>query len=412
MRDPMQFERTVLPSGLTVYYQQRTRSWFKCKLVVGVGWRHDPPGKPGMSHLLEHFVSSGTIPGVPAKGMTALETWVGDQGFDAFSFGENYMDATTYAGGASVRAMRRFFRFMAAVVRHPGLDGDIEKDKADVRAERTDRSPGPEDERRIRRSVFRGQRLAEVDAYPPDRFLDRITVEDLVAMHRRYYRCQNMRLVVIGGFDPQKLFRALNRAFGNDLDSFESLPLSEPLVFSQPSPGAYTDRNKTETSTKSKRLSYIWHVPRHDGVLLTVIRDCIEAELYDRLRERISVTYEVSASVESYADHNSIEIDTTVATGKVASARRIIVEILAKTDWIAETVIRVKKKLKNDARFFDSSLGEIVDDAAVSLVAGAEPRFKHETARLIQEVHIRDMRDFIRKYMTPEMAFRTTKEYV
>lgn len=406
MNDPLYFEEFILPSGLRVFHQRRNLGWFAAKLVVGVGSRHDPPGKEELAHLLEHELAGGTS-GWPGRTFPELRAWVSSQGFE-FDFGATALDHTTYGGKALNQDLEKFFRFLGDYVRRPSFAGDGEHEKAIIRAERRERSNqrSRQIERRRYRALFGRHRLAEVQGWATDKVLDSLTMADLRRHHRRYYGCGNMTLVVVGGCDRERLTEVLGRVFTPDLSGRVRPEPGEPPEFGPRRRQVYRSE-KPDGQPSSTVVSYYWLLPATvDRAALMLVRNGLSLLADARVREAMKATYEVVCDNDAGRDHIVMLMQTEVAVKDAARTVTAIDQVLRDA---AAGVAAELPRLINDYRtaigFLELTAGEAADKAALAVSLMGAPRPMSELLAAIEKVGPDDIRRIIRDHLGPERAY-------
>ncbi|MBV9947663.1 MAG: insulinase family protein [Myxococcales bacterium] len=203
----------VLPNGMRVVLApDPSLADVSIRLRYAVGSADDPPGKPGLAHVVEHLMYSA---GSKHVGPGDYFRWVMQAGATHLN-GETSLDETTYHVTVPPDALPLVFW--------------LESDRAGVLAERID-ARALEHELTIVRDEERDRRdhgLSDVSTvgwnalfpewHPYHQSGDptgSLTVEDVRAFLRTWYVPQNASLVVAGPFDADQVELLVEKYFGD-----------------------------------------------------------------------------------------------------------------------------------------------------------------------------------------------------
>jgi len=403
MNDPLSFSEHILSSGLTVFFQRREVPWFECVMIVGVGARHDPPDKEGLSHLLEHCLSTGTQ-GMEQMNLVELQRWIAAQQF-IFDLGGTNFDCTLFQGKTFTRHAKRFFRFLEGFLRRPLLES-VDHEREIIRREREEAlNPKRREMFRVRReAVFGRHPLSRMNAIPEDAVLDGLTVEDIREMHRRYYRCPNMKLVVIGGLRRDRLLRTLEGVFSPENKGFIPIPRPPPVDLGVPEPREIRERFH-DGQAQTVDIEYVWHLPPQDHTHLVILREILREILMERLREQLRLTYNVSCDNDRNLDHSTFTISTEVEPDKVDQAREEIERIITCLPLIESVFPMKKAEYCTEMGFIDLTVGEIIGVVAKTVAIDGKPRTLKEATERYASIGQEDISRLLRDFINPERAF-------
>jgi predicted Zn-dependent peptidase len=406
MRDLKHFRKLVTSSGLTVFFQKRSIPWFTAGLVVGVGERHDPPGKIGLAHLLEHMLHTKTQ-GYPKRNIVQLENWLAANNASV-DLGSTELDCTYFYGSASPNHLRLLFRYLNALVRFPSFNQrDLEKQISLIRAERvedgTDRYH--QANRSMRRAVFGNHPMAMAGTWPTDKELRGLTLTDVRRMHAEYYGLPNMRLVVIGGLDADRLMSAVEKFFVAYAGEPEPRPEPPPFEF----PKLETREAKLPVedgySATSVYVDHLWHMPPVDAPVLLVASEALERILKTRIREGAQAAYDVSVSTESYIDHRVLKVETEVSPRRVSRVRKIIEAATADFAAIAREAPRAKKVCRTRHLLTDWNIDELLEEAIDDIVLVGRPIPIREMQAANSKATVDKVISLFENHIRPDNAF-------
>ncbi|HYO86358.1 MAG TPA: pitrilysin family protein [Dermatophilaceae bacterium] len=278
-------------------------------LWVGVGSRHEAPGKTGLAHLFEHLMFQGSRNVASGEHFAVLmgqggrlnaTTW-----FDRTNFFE------TLPRGAYELAL-----WMEAD-RHGHLLDALTQENLD-----NQRDVVKEEKRQRYDNVPYGHALATLcaTAFPAGHpyhhptigsmeDLDSATLEDVHAFFRRYYRPSNTVLTLVGDVGAGEGFEAAQRYFGWLEDAPVPQPDSSPPL--GPLPGAV--RVESDQVVPTARLYFGFRLPVDNtpdylaaASALDIVGGLVTSRLDKRLVRSDEVAHSVSAGTMGLIDGNSL----------------------------------------------------------------------------------------------------------
>lgn len=291
-----------LDNGVRVLlFPDPSRPTVTVNMTVFVGSRHEGYGEAGMAHLLEHMLFKGTptFDNIPKE--------LQDRGAD-FN-GTTWLDRTNYYETlpASEENLEFAIRLEADRLVNSRIRGeDLESEMTVVRNEfeRGENSP-------IRILMQRMQAVAyEWHNYGKSTIgnrsdIERVPVVALRQFYRKYYRPDNVMVIVAGQFDPENALELLQEHFGA-LPAPE-VPIDKTYTIEPPQDGERTVALRRVGDIQLVGAAY--HVPpgSHEDyaavkALTYVLGDEPSGRLYKALVEEKDLASEVYAF--SYALHD------------------------------------------------------------------------------------------------------------
>src|SRR6185503_1470467 len=273
-------------------------------LFVGVGSRSEDEAHAGLSHLLEHLVFKGTQRYPEPGGLSEAVEGCGG-GVNAATDRE----LTIYTARVPAEAASRALEVVADLVLSPLLR------KADLIGEKpviVDEirmyidSPGDHVFSLFDELLFGAHPLGREIAGTP-RSVRRARHDTVVDHWRRWYRASNLVLTAAGAIRHDDIVKAAEGWF--EADAAASLPVQLPPALEKPTPAA-----PGSVRVAFRRLSQgnlcigMPGVARDDpdrwalDLLGAVLGDGMSSRLFIELRERRSLTYDVSTFGATYAD--------------------------------------------------------------------------------------------------------------
>ena len=227
-------ERT-LPNGLRVIVSEdHAVPNVAVNLWVGVGSRHEAPGRTGLAHLFEHLMFQGSRNVASGEHFSALM----NEG--ARLNATTWFDRTNYFETIPVGALDLALWLEAD--RHGYLLDAVTQENLD-----NQRDVVKEEKRQRYDNVPYGQALIDIYAtvFPEDHpyhhptigsmeDLDAATLEDVHAFYRAHYGPNNTVLTLVGDISPEQGFAAAEQYFGGlvpiELHDRERLPQLSPIA--------------------------------------------------------------------------------------------------------------------------------------------------------------------------------------
>lgn len=213
--------RATLANGLTVLLKEAHAApvgsawvWYR------VGSRHDPPGRTGLSHWVEHMMFRGTER-FPQGVADRLISRVG-----GYNNAMTYLDWTAYFATLPAAELDLALEIEADRMANARFDPtEVEIERTVVISERQGMEGSP---------LFRLHEAVHAAAFSGGGYrhhtigaladLQAITAADLAQHYRRYYAPHNAALVVVGDFEAETLLRRVEQCFGSLSSAGESTP--------------------------------------------------------------------------------------------------------------------------------------------------------------------------------------------
>ncbi len=320
--------RTVLSNGLSIISTTRTRSPLAAStLLYRAGSLHEPEGKTGLAHLMEHMMFRGTA-----------------------RFPQGAVDeVTARLGGWNNAVTTADYTAYYFVVPESAWQTPLE-----IESDRMANSPlGGESFETERRVALEEHRMAVDDPeYALDEAVDDVAytvhpyrnpvigrresiealvVDDLRAFHDELYVPSNATLVVAGPRTHREVVEAVEDRFGG-------IPAREARV---PLPSVEPEqlemrRARVETDHATPRLTLAYHVPAAEHpdsaaleLLVTVLAAGRSSVLYRRLVRDCKIATEVSATRLLQKDPGLFWIAVSLHPGSsLEEAENALVELL------------------------------------------------------------------------------------
>ncbi|HTI30272.1 MAG TPA: pitrilysin family protein [Methylomirabilota bacterium] len=299
------WERSVLPNGLRVVTQPMpTARSVAVGLFVGVGSRREDEAHAGLSHLLEHLVFKGTRRYPEAGGLSEAIEGCGGSVNAATD-----RELTIYTARVPAEAASRALEVVADLVLSPLLrSGDLSGEKPVIVDEirmYVD-SPGDHVFSLFDELLFSGHPLGREIAGTP-RSVRRARHDTVVSHWERWYRPPNLVLAAAGAIKHDQVLKAAARWFEADASGPVPTHLPAPLEAPTPAPPGALRVAFRRLSQGNLCIGMPGVARDHPDrwaldLLGAVLGDGMSSRLFIELRERRSLTYDVSTFGATYAD--------------------------------------------------------------------------------------------------------------
>ncbi|MDD5250998.1 MAG: insulinase family protein [Patescibacteria group bacterium] len=384
MRDPMVFEKVVMPSGMRVFLEQADTGQVAITVIVHVGYAHDPPNRRGLSHVAEHLMTGATR-GYRRRGYGDMTLWLASPrrrtDMDAGVTEETHtaFSSTSLAGHEDFQ-----LRYMAHVLQRPMLTAD--RLAEEIEAVKRERSHyyGTEDKshtalQRTNVALFGKHVLAKRLPYPDDDELNRIKLKDVRAFHERCYVPSNMTMIIHGQFNRRRMLRLIERLFPGRPDGMTP-PILPPVPLITPKPHQIYERYLTKRPDEPVAMTWTWNLPPGQGWKLNMLAAALDTLITDRVRRRnrrtkTVVTYEAGCEAFHCPHYDQLHVEAEdVLVKRVPDLRRIIRSILR---WPPEKMLPVLARAKELLMFreeqWDTDLDTLMEQAIDDVVTFGAP---------------------------------------
>jgi predicted Zn-dependent peptidase len=322
-------KRSVLPGGLRVITEQvpAVRS-ASVGIWVGVGSRDEKPAVAGAAHYLEHLLFKGTEHRTAARIAEEIDAVGGE--LNAFTAKEH----TCYYAHVLDEDLPLAVDLVCDVVFDALLaESDVETERGVVLEEIAMRDDDPED---LLHDAFCTALLGDHPLGRPVLGTEQsITAMSRAALHgfyRRRYTLPTMVLAAAGNLTHGEVLRLVRKA------------LRARLAGDRPPATARTGRARIPVSSKlvvhpddteqAHMMLGVRAPDRHDerrwvlGVLNTVLGGGMSSRLFQEVRERRGLAYQVYSSVASYSDTGHLSIYTGCQPDHLGDVARVVREVL------------------------------------------------------------------------------------
>jgi predicted Zn-dependent peptidase len=322
-------------------------------LAIGIwiksGGRHENKENQGISHLMEHMLFKGT----KKRSCQALKRAIESKGgaFNAFTSEEN----VCYYIKILSNRMSLAAEVLADMVLDPALkQEDIEKEKLVIFEEiRMYMDLPMHYVHDLLDSLIWPDHPLGLPLVGTYETVERITCKDLRAQRDQFYAPNNMAAVACGGIDHENLVKIMKSLFGRE-------KVVKQKIASKPSPCSRTsalkfmhkDTEQTHLCLGARGISSNSPHRYALSLLSIILGGNMSSRLFNEIREKRSLAYEIGTSLKAYSDTGSFFIHAGIDNKKLKSAVMVMVNELEKIkkDFV------LKKEFSMAKEYFKSGL--------------------------------------------------------
>ena len=267
-------------------------------LWVRVGSRDDPHAQPGMSHFIEHMLFKGT----PTRSAREISRQIDALGGQIN--GATGKESTFYYAEAPASGLREVLEIISDIVQHPKFSGvELERERGVVLEEIRGRDDDPEQQayELFIKGLWQNAHPLTRSVLGKRETIERISRNDLISFHSRFYTPGAMILVVCGAANSASVLNLTSQLFEDRS--------TDPSASLRHTPMLKTDNNSLARDTGQTHIYIGLPAPdaRNDDrfaaeVVNTILGGGMSSRLFVHVREEQGLAYAVSSSIISYSD--------------------------------------------------------------------------------------------------------------
>lgn len=386
-------ESFVLSNGLRVILVPLDRQMVAITYAIGIGANHDPVGKRGISHYLEHAIFKGTENYPTAKDVARAMDSIGGVVNAQTGYAHTAVFGETIAADAP-----GLLALLTDLVFKPKLRSkDIETERGPILEEIAmyDEEPLAKLAQSVMSRVYKGHGSAQsITGTKAD--VNDITPED-IREHHRFYHPENMVLCVAGGIDED-----LRDALASLVYAIpeREAPETPEVPIAKASKKGHLVVDRIKQSQVSLNLFFPVHadLQHPDGaarldLLAHYLGVGSSSVLMQTLREERGLCYETSAHYQYEPSGGMFAVSVGVDKANLKEAFQLIVAALRKVTDRAlpqDVVASIKKPLMSHRLMSEDFLSSVTMGRGLrhlkSMRYRAPGQRIEETWKLVQEV--------------------------
>ncbi len=322
------YRKTVLDNGLRLLTAPMPHARSASVVVfLGVGSRYEAPAESGLSHFIEHMLFKGT-----ARRPTARDISTTIEGVGGLLNAVTSQETTVYWAKIAQPHLSLALDLLVDILRHSSFaPPEIEKERQ-VILEEIDSlfdSPGELVGLLIDQLLWDGPLGWDIAGRKDT--ISTFQRTDLLAYLARHYAPGNTVISVAGNIDPLAIREQMAALLG---DWPPAPPAScEPALDNQTAPRLklhYKDTEQVHLCLGVHGLP-LAHPDRFVlGLLSTILGEGMSSRLFEELREKRGLVYDVHAYVDRFQDTGSAVVYAAVDPQRTVAAVEVILEELAR----------------------------------------------------------------------------------
>lgn len=364
------FQKTVLPNGLSVYSTYWNRPWVRIGFVVHSGSLIDPREKAGTAHFVEHMASEN----IKDVSRDELNMFFKRNGGNAM-FGSTGPVSTTYWFKVPVtsKILKKSIGIFGKMLIKNSLEGDIERERNVILSEFGEYFPLQVRyelyELRKRRMLYNGIKLMDYKGPLGDYdSITSITKEDLQKFHQIHYVPQNISIVSVGGLRHDELLTLLTAStFAKKIsgtrnllpESCDNIPLPEETEYCL----KWSDILNGSIVNVASYASFALIPNVFNKRITNVFIELLNKLLDDRVRQTLGKTYSFKVTLNDYFEAKEMRISGKINPDVVERMNEIIADCLGQVKNECKLFDNLKTSRINWNRFLDSNGQGVLEDA-------------------------------------------------
>lgn len=186
------------------------------RIRIDAGSLHEAENELGYAHLMEHLSFRGSVYVPDGESKRIWQRFGVTFGHD--SNAQTTPTQTVYKldlPGATPERLDESMKILAGMMRSPNISADAVTAESQIVQAELRESDGPQRTLadKSRETFFQGQLLATRSPIGTVESLRAASVERLQAFHKRWYRPENVVIVIAGDVDPERLEKLVNKHF-------------------------------------------------------------------------------------------------------------------------------------------------------------------------------------------------------
>ena len=323
----MKPRRTELEFGATVVSEVMAgvRS-VALGLYFPTGSRHETPENNGISHFIEHLVFKGTRRRSADEINREIDLLGGAS--NAYTSKETICLHARVLGEHLPRIVE-FFSDMSMEALPPGLDDEIERERAVILSEISAVEDSPEElVGDLCDEAFFGSHPLALPVVGTTRAVERLRMREIRSYYQRHLVGGEMVVAAAGSVDHDALVALVQEHLGGVAGRAERLPLEAPV------PGPATrilERDHEQVHVCLCAPGIARGNPRYRAqeVLSAIVGDGYSSRLFREVRDRRGLAYSVYSSCAGYLDCGSFNVYLGVAPERLAESLEVVRAVLS-----------------------------------------------------------------------------------
>lgn len=386
-----------LSSGIPVIMQ---RIGFFHSFVLGIwikfGSRHEPPQKRGLSHFIEHLLFQGTKNRDAKRISLEIDSLGGDlNAFTAREFTALYVKGLR-------KNLDKSIELICDIYSNPLFPEDeIEKERAVILDEIRIVHDSPEE---FTHDFFTERVFDEslgVSILGRAETVSTISREDILDVFERFYGVNNTFICCAGNFDENLLIEKLEENLSNRLS--EESKIHRRAKFKPTISVSQRDFQEVHICVGFETVPFESELRNSLAVLNCIVGGSVSSRLFQEIREKRGLAYNVYSFLSSYADTGLFGIYTACEAKKVNQVLGVIREIISKISetLTEEEVERAKNQILSQILYSSESASSVMQSLAFQFLYLNRTYSLRQQQRQIQKITLKEVKA-VSEFLKPD----------
>ncbi len=321
------YSKTKLNNGLTVITEEIPGvESIALGITINAGSRDDFPGKEGLAHFMEHIAFRHT------KTKSSRQIAEGFESVGAYANAYTTQEHTCFYVRTLTHHFAKTFKLLSDITLNPIFrEKDIEKERNVIIEEIKSSYDDPEEYifDVADNMLFRQHPLGNpIQGY--EESVNNINYNDLIEFHDKFYNPSNLIITVVGNIKKEKVLNTVQKLFA------DFFPNKTKYVRISPTLEQGNEQRETLKISQAhllfgKRISEYKNKERYPLLILnTLLGDGMSSRLYQRLREKNGIAYNIYSTINYYTDAGVFYIYAAADKTKLKTAESLIFKELTK----------------------------------------------------------------------------------
>ena len=381
------------------------------RVILNVGARHDPMGKEGIAHIMEHLIFEGTEdfpdPGIIESLLrySMQESFNSDTSHDhTFSMGKT-QKSRLYITMQVLRSMFFFpllrnqdFVRERDVIIQEYWEGYVNRHKAAL-------------QKRVQKDIYFRHRFARLlNVIGTANSLNRIKLEDLMEFHDKYYHIKNASFVFVGDISMEEAIKFVD-VFSDGAPDGEPTITPEPIT-SWPVPEIREIQISSEEDLGIKgaeqcEITVRRVIPLQRIQIIWVLQKLL-TRIFEKIRAEICASYGVEVKFDNYCDHHLMTITARInpnCLDRVKEDIAVVFKNLTNNGIYEPKFDEVMAIMKVNIALMEVSLHQIAKFAEEDLDRGNRIITLTESREIIEAMTYSDICQLVNRELSPEQLY-------
>jgi predicted Zn-dependent peptidase len=388
-----------LKNGLKIIHYPRKDVSVAINVLVKVGSNLEKNNEKGISHFIEHMVFEGTKTRDALEISRAVEGLGGD--LNAYTTNER----TCYSIKSLKKHVDKSMEILSDILINPTFEKKkIEKERTIILSEISMRADQPSYHQwdLFMKAVFPNN-ISGIPVIGYEHTVKKITQQQIIGFHKKYYSPNNMIIAVVGDIDP---FPIIEKYFGEMKRQSDSrFPKVIPKKL---------EKKRTISEKKDINQTYVVigypTVPlkNKDGIALEIIRAILgkgmSGRLFDEIRNKRGLGYDVGVHHESSLNYGFFACYVSAEPEKIRECEKIVHQEIKKAHIVSDKELAEAKNFLEGEVIFDNEINHRYVD---TISTWDQSGILHELKDAVKEMRKMTQKDLARvakKYFTDKYA--------